>query len=215
MFLLNTPSVLDETMRPAPDSHVLSLEVLWTPYALRGGWATSKEPWSWLERLATLCEPGLLESVRDWRAMTPPDYEREFSMARGYAPSFPGGAVAALTARHPEEPAGTGPRCAASTSPARRPSPARACGVPAAATPRRRYSAVTPQGIQERYGCMPPGQWNMERCSRSPGSVEARIVALLADVQRQLERGDQGEAVAAQRLEAANQARKRWQPCSR
>jgi len=34
--------------------------------------------------------------------MTPPDYEREFSMARGYAPSFPGGAVAALTARQPE-----------------------------------------------------------------------------------------------------------------
>ena len=102
MFLLNTPSALDETMRPAPGSHVLSLEVLWTPYALRGGWATSKEPWSWLERLATLCEPGLLESVRDWRVMTPPDYEREFSMTRGYAPSFPGGVVAALTARQPE-----------------------------------------------------------------------------------------------------------------
>jgi phytoene dehydrogenase-like protein len=102
MFLLNTPSVLDETMRPAADAHVLSLEVLWTPYALRGGWDGSPEPWRWLERLATLCEPGLLESVRDWRAMTPPDYEREFSMTRGYAPSFPGGVVAALTARQPE-----------------------------------------------------------------------------------------------------------------
>jgi phytoene dehydrogenase-like protein len=102
MFLLNIPSVLDETMRPAADTHVLSLEVLWTPYALRGGWEGSAEPWRWLERLATLCEPGLLDSVRDWRAMTPPDYEREFSMARGYAPSFPGGVVAALTARQPE-----------------------------------------------------------------------------------------------------------------
>jgi phytoene dehydrogenase-like protein len=102
MFLLNTPSVLDPSMRPTPDSHLLSLEVLWTPYALRGGWPGSKEPWSWLERLAPLCEPGLLESVRDWRAMTPPDYDREFSLARGYAPSFPGGVVAALTARHPE-----------------------------------------------------------------------------------------------------------------
>jgi phytoene dehydrogenase-like protein len=102
MFLLNTPSVLDETMRPAAGSHVLSLEVLWTPYALRGGWDGSPEPWRWLERLATLCEPGLLESVRDWRVMTPPDYEREFSMARGYAPSFPGGVIAALTARQPE-----------------------------------------------------------------------------------------------------------------
>jgi phytoene dehydrogenase-like protein len=102
MFLLNTPSVLDSSMRPGPDSHVLSLEVLWTPYALRDGWPGSKEPWSWLERLATLCEPGLLESVRDWRTMTPPDYDREFSLARGYAPSFPGGVVAALTARQPE-----------------------------------------------------------------------------------------------------------------
>jgi phytoene dehydrogenase-like protein len=102
MFLLNTPSVLDPSMRATPDAHVLSLEVLWTPYALRGGWGDSKEPRRWLERLATLCEPGLLESVRAWRAMTPPDYEREFSMARGYAPSFPGGVVAALTAREPE-----------------------------------------------------------------------------------------------------------------
>jgi hypothetical protein len=102
MFLLNTPSVRDPSMRPADGSHVLSLEVLWTPYSLRGGWAGSSEPWRWLERLATLCEPGLLDSLLDWRVMTPPDYEREFSLARGYAPSFPGGAVAALTARQPE-----------------------------------------------------------------------------------------------------------------
>jgi phytoene dehydrogenase-like protein len=102
MFLLNTPSVVDPSMRPAPDAHVLSLEVLWTPFALRGGWAGSAKPWSWLERLATLCEPGLLDSVRAWRAMTPPDYEREFALDRGYAPSFPGGVVAALTGREPE-----------------------------------------------------------------------------------------------------------------
>jgi phytoene dehydrogenase-like protein len=108
MFLLNAPSVRDPAMLPAGGGHVLSLEVLWTPYALRGGWAGSREPWSWMERLATLCspggvgEPGLLESLRAWRAMTPPDYEREFSLARGHAPSFPGGVVAALTARQPE-----------------------------------------------------------------------------------------------------------------
>ena len=102
MFLLNTPSVLDPSMAPGPGRHVLSLEVLWTPYALRGGWAGSAEPWSWLERLASLCEPGLLDSVQAWRAMTPPDYEREFGMERGYAPSFPGGVVAALTGRQPE-----------------------------------------------------------------------------------------------------------------
>lgn len=102
MFLLNTPSVRDPSMRPAPDAHVLSLEVLWTPYALRGGWAGSPEPRRSLERLATLCEPGLLDSLRAWRAMTPPDYEQESAMIRGYAPSFPGGVLAALTGRQPE-----------------------------------------------------------------------------------------------------------------
>lgn len=102
MFLVNTPSVRDPSMRPAPDAHVLSLEVLWTPYALRGGWAGSAEPERWLARLASLCEPGLLDGVRAWRAMTPPDYEREFSLDRGYAPSFPGGVAAALTGRQPE-----------------------------------------------------------------------------------------------------------------
>jgi phytoene dehydrogenase-like protein len=102
MFLVNTPSVRDPSMRPGPSRHVLSLEVLWTPYALRGGWAGSAEPWSWLERLASLCQPGLLDSVHAWRAMTPPDYEREFGLERGYAPSFSGGVVAALTGRQPE-----------------------------------------------------------------------------------------------------------------
>jgi phytoene dehydrogenase-like protein len=102
MFLLNTPSVLDESMRPTPDTHLLSLEVLWTPYQLRGGWDGSAQPYEWIERLATLAAPGLLDGVRDWRVMTPPDYEREFSLARGYAPSFPGGVVAALLGRERE-----------------------------------------------------------------------------------------------------------------
>jgi phytoene dehydrogenase-like protein len=102
MFLLNTPSAHDPSMRPTPDSHVLSLEVLWTPYALRGGWTGSPQSWGWLERLAAVSEPGLLDGVRAWRAMTPPDYEREFSMARGYAPSYPGGVVATLAGRRPE-----------------------------------------------------------------------------------------------------------------
>ncbi len=102
MFLLNTPSVRDPALRPSPGRHLLSLEVLWTPYALSGGWAGSAQPWSWLERLATLCQPGLLDAVETWRAMTPPDYEREFGLERGYAPSFPGGVIAALAGRQPE-----------------------------------------------------------------------------------------------------------------
>jgi phytoene dehydrogenase-like protein len=102
MFLVNTPSVLDASMRPGPGSHLPSLEVLWTPYSLRGGWHGSAQPFGWLERLATLAGPGLLDGVRDWRVMTPPDYEREFSMARGFAPSFPGGVVGSLLGRQRE-----------------------------------------------------------------------------------------------------------------
>ncbi|WP_248817369.1 NAD(P)/FAD-dependent oxidoreductase [Frankia sp. AgB32] len=103
MFLLNTPSALDPSLRPGGDAHLLSLEVLWTPYALPGGWADPTRAWSWLRRLGSLGDPGaLLASVRDWRVMTPPDYERDFTMPRGYAPSFPGGVVAALLGRQRE-----------------------------------------------------------------------------------------------------------------
>ena len=104
MFFLNLPSVLDETMSPGPGAHVLSLEVLWTPWALRGGWGDQAVRWGWLERYAMLCaDPAaMLASVRDWRAMTPPDYEREFFLRRGYVPSFPDGVMAALLGRRRE-----------------------------------------------------------------------------------------------------------------
>ena len=102
MFLVNVPSVLDPAMRPSTDSHLLSLEVLWTPYSLAGGWPGSSAPWGWLERLASLCEPGLLDDVRDWRVVTPQDYERDFGLARGYAPSYPGSVLATLLGRRRE-----------------------------------------------------------------------------------------------------------------
>ncbi|MFD0576969.1 phytoene desaturase family protein [Dactylosporangium darangshiense] len=102
MFLVNVPSVRDPAMRPPGGGHLLSLEVLWTPYHLAGGWAGSDEPWRWLTRLASLAEPGFLDGVGAWRAMTPPDYERDFGLARGYAPSFAGGPLGALLGRPPE-----------------------------------------------------------------------------------------------------------------
>jgi phytoene dehydrogenase-like protein len=102
MFLVNTPSVLDGSMRPGPNAHLLSLEVLWTPYSLRGGWVGSAQPRGWLGQLAMLTAPGLAEGVRGWRVMTPPDYEREFSMTRGFAPAFSGGVVGSLLGRQRE-----------------------------------------------------------------------------------------------------------------
>lgn len=103
-LIVNVPTVLDPTMAPTnhPDWHVLSLEVLYTPYGLRGGWPKSHEPRRWLEQFATLCEPGLLESVVNFRAMTPDVYERDFNLPAGHATSFAGGPLAVLRTRDPE-----------------------------------------------------------------------------------------------------------------
>ena len=104
VFLANTPSVLDPSMLvDGPDGgHVFSLEVLFTPYALAGGWDGSTEPPRWLEAFGSLCEPGFVDGVRRWRTMTPPEYERQFSLHRGHAASFAGGPLAALMGRRPE-----------------------------------------------------------------------------------------------------------------
>jgi len=104
MFFVNIPSLLDPTMAvPGPDGgHVFSLEALYTPYALEGGWAASREPERWLEVFAGLVGPGFGDTVRRFRTMTPESYETEFFMRRGHAPSFGGGPVAALVGRDRE-----------------------------------------------------------------------------------------------------------------
>ncbi len=101
MFFANVPSVLDPTMRAGAD-HVMSLEVLYTPYRFGAGWPGSPEPERWLERFAGLVQPGFLDGIRQWRAMTPDRYESEFNLPRGHAASFAGGPVAALLNRQPE-----------------------------------------------------------------------------------------------------------------
>jgi phytoene dehydrogenase-like protein len=110
MLFVNIPSVLDGKMR-APSAgggtagaaaHVLSVEVLFTPYELSGGWDGSPEPDRWLDALAGLLEPGFRETILDWRVMTPISYEREFNLRRGHAPSFAGGALAALVGKERE-----------------------------------------------------------------------------------------------------------------
>jgi len=98
-LLVNVPSLLDPTMAP-PGRHVFSLEVLLTPY--RHPWAISREPERWLQLVADLCEPGFLDSIVDWRAMTPDVYERDFHLPAGHATSFGGGPLAALRSGEPE-----------------------------------------------------------------------------------------------------------------
>ena len=100
-LMVNVPSLADPTMA-AGDHHVFSMEVLYTPYGVQGGWASSPEPRRWLEQFATLAEPGFLESLGEWRAMTPDRYEREFHLPAGHATSFAGGPLAALRNKDPE-----------------------------------------------------------------------------------------------------------------
>jgi beta-carotene ketolase (CrtO type) len=100
-LLVNVPTIADPSMAP-PGRHVFSLEVLLTPYALPGGWPGSSEPRRWLELFAERSEPGFLESIVDWRAMTPDVYEREYHLPAGHAASFAGGPLAALRSTQPE-----------------------------------------------------------------------------------------------------------------
>jgi len=100
-LMLNVPSLVDPTMT-AGIQHVFSMEVLYTPYHVRGGWASSAEPRRWLEQFAGLAEPGFMESLGEWRAMTPERYERDFHLPAGHATSFAGGPLAAMRNKDPE-----------------------------------------------------------------------------------------------------------------
>lgn len=100
--MVNLPSVLDVAMRPPGGGHVLSLEVLFTPYALAGGWAGSAEPERWLSALAGIARPGFLDGVGARRAVTPDVWEREFSLERGHALAFGRSPLALLAGRDPE-----------------------------------------------------------------------------------------------------------------
>ena len=100
-LLVNVPSLIDPTI-VAAGRHVLSLEALYTPFRLVGGWAESPEPRRWLDAFAEICEPGFLDSIIEWRAMTPDVYERDFHLPAGHATSFAGGPLAAFRNSNPE-----------------------------------------------------------------------------------------------------------------
>lgn len=95
-LLASVPSVLDESLLSDGGEHVLSLEVLFTPYSLRGGWPSSAEPERWLRLWSELLQPGFPEAVRCWRAMTPDVYEREFHLSKGYVPAYKGSPTASF-----------------------------------------------------------------------------------------------------------------------
>ncbi len=104
IMFLNVPSINDRSvvLSGDVDEHVLSLEVLFTPYHLTGGWEQSTEPERWLDEAAELFEPGFRDSIKEWRAITPLHYERDFHLPQGHATSFAGGPLAALLGRDRE-----------------------------------------------------------------------------------------------------------------
>jgi phytoene dehydrogenase-like protein len=108
-FFVQLPSALDPTVASSLPSghHVFSLEVLWTPYELAGGWSSSREPQRWLERVSDLVAMPdgrpFHDHVVSFRHMGPMEYEEQFSLVRGHAPSFAGTPLTALLGRDPEQ----------------------------------------------------------------------------------------------------------------
>ena len=100
IFLINIPSVADPSMMTASGQHILSLEVLFTPYRFAGDW--QQEAQRWLDVAADLFEPGFRESIQQWRVMTPLEFERDFGMPHGHAASFTGSPLSALRGVDPE-----------------------------------------------------------------------------------------------------------------
>jgi phytoene dehydrogenase-like protein len=80
---------------------VFSLEALFTPYAVRGGWPNSSEPQRWLEAYASRLDngPEFLAGIGAHRAMTPDRYERDLHMPQGHATSFGGRPLATVLGR--------------------------------------------------------------------------------------------------------------------
>lgn len=97
----NCPTALDPSMSTSTD-HVFSLEALYTPYRFVDGWQSLDEPRRWLEQFSGLVQPGFLASIKQWRAVTPTEYESRFHLPSGHATSFAGGPLAAFRGVDPE-----------------------------------------------------------------------------------------------------------------
>ena len=101
-LLIDVPSLVDPLMSPGTDRHVLSLEVLFTPYDHPGGWKSSSEPDRWIDLWAGQMVPDARDLIMDWRVTTPDRYETEFSLHQGYAPAWAGSPLDAFLGRAPE-----------------------------------------------------------------------------------------------------------------
>ena len=101
-MLASIPSLLDPKMKADNGFHTFSLEVLFTPYSLNEGWSHSGEPERWLSVWGQLMTGNFLETVTEWRAMTPDVYERDFHMHKGHSPAYASSPLATLIGRQRE-----------------------------------------------------------------------------------------------------------------
>lgn len=100
-LLANSPTVADPSL--APDGrHVFSLEALFTPYSFTDGWRSRAEPERWLRQWAQVANDDFMDSIIDWRVVTPEEYETRFHLPRGHATSFAGGPLSAFLGTDPE-----------------------------------------------------------------------------------------------------------------
>ncbi|NRB71432.1 MAG: NAD(P)/FAD-dependent oxidoreductase [Xanthomonadales bacterium] len=82
---ITIPSVHDASLAPA-GQHVLSANVAWAPYDLKGGWTEAARA-DFLERCLSALEryaPGLRGQILHSELLTPVDMEQEFGMTGGH-----------------------------------------------------------------------------------------------------------------------------------
>ena len=101
-MLASFPSILDPSMKADNGLHTFSLEVLFTPYSLKGGWSHSGEPEKWLNTWGELMSGDFLETITEWRAMTPDIYEKDFYMLKGHSPAYNNSPLATLFGKQRE-----------------------------------------------------------------------------------------------------------------
>ena len=102
-MLVNVPTLARPDDGARRGRHVFSLEALFTPYrAARAVGRSRRSRGAGSRSFADCCEPGFLDSIVDWRAMTPDVYERDFHLPAGHATSFAGGPLAAFRNANPE-----------------------------------------------------------------------------------------------------------------
>jgi len=100
-MMISLSSADDASVSTDGSRHVVSIEVMYTPRELRGGWSGSDHPVHWLDLAKDAFGPDL-GSVERWRVVTPASAESSRLASGGALPSFEGSVVSSLVGRRSE-----------------------------------------------------------------------------------------------------------------